>query len=327
MKTAFFIITSPLQLLCAAEAYRHYGIEQADLIIKYGGNPVSNSMLRSMLGEYAFWDNVYEISKKHSFWDLYRTLRKVSGLQYGLVFNAEYNGWFQNVLVSNIRYQKRVLYDDGTATLNDYRVYFAPRLASQKKHIERELLLRLLGVNKFRPPRFRELELFTMYELEPLPHLSVVPNDFSASAKYREHIGADPDAPMGILGQPLVDVGVVSEAYYLRCLKALTKDKRALYFAHRAESKESLESLSRLVDIEIIQDTRPVELSAVNYRVSCMVGFTTTALRTLSLLYPKLDIRFVRFPDDEFGSEKFRLNAQSTYLQCLSGHVAEYEIE
>jgi len=327
MKTSFFIVTSPLQLLCAVEAHQYYGVERADLIVKFGGNPTSNNMLRDMLTEYSIWDNVYEISKKHSFWDLYRTLRKISGSRYAFIFNAEYNGWFQNVLISNICYQKRVLYDDGTATLNDYRVYFEPQIASQKKHIEKELLLRLMGVSRFRPERFKVLELFTMYELESLPHVIIVPNKFAASAKYREHIGVDHEAPIGILGQPLVDVGVVSESYYIRCLKALTKEKRALYFAHRGESTESLKSLEKFVDIEVIQDKRPVELSAAKYRVSCMVGFTTTALRTLSLLYPKLDIRFMRIPDDEFGSEKFRLNARSTYLQCEADRVSEYDFK
>jgi hypothetical protein len=74
---AFFIATSPLQLLCASEAYEYYGITDAELVIKYSDNQISNSMIDRMIEEYPLWKKVYRISKKRSFRDLKNTLSQV----------------------------------------------------------------------------------------------------------------------------------------------------------------------------------------------------------------------------------------------------------
>lgn len=327
MSSALFIVTSPLQLLCATEAFHHYGISSGDLIIKIGGNPTSNDMLQSMLEDYNVWNSIEKISKKQSLRDLIKVVRGTPNEPYDYIFNAEFNGWFQNVIVANTRYKKRIIYDDGTMTLNDYRVYFAPRIASTKKHIEKELLLRLAGINNFRPACFEHIELFTMFELEELDHVTVIENRFSASASYRKNVISDPAAPIGILGQPLVEAGIVSKNYYIESLKRLTRERKALYFPHRAESEENIAKWKQETNIEVVRDDRPIELSIASYSVSSIVGFISTALKTLSLLYPQLEIQFVRTPDNEFLTEKFRINANNTYQQYVGERVSELEFD
>jgi len=327
MKSALFIVTSPLQLLCAAEAFKYYKIGKATLVVKYGGNDVSNNMLRDMLLEYPLWNATYIITKEKSLRETYKTVRALRGEKYNLVLNAEFNAWFQNILIANIKYNKRVIFDDGVMTLNDYRVYFEPRIASSKSHLEKELLLRVLGISKFRPNQFDEIELFTMFDLSPTPHVSVVENRFSQTTYYRKKITSDSNAPTGILGQPLVEAGIVSEDYYLKCLQKLSKNGKAYYFPHRAESKENIQKWLSLANLKLIEDDRPIEISITSYKVSSIVGFISTALKTLSLLYPKLNIQFIRTPDDEFLTEKFRINARNTYAQYKGEKVSEIKLD
>ena len=324
---ALFIVTSPLQLLCAVEAYHYYQIEDADLIIKYGGNPTSNNMLKSMLRDYGIWSSVSTISKKRSLRDLIKTVRNIPKTTYDVMFNAEYNGWFQNIIIANTNYRKRVVYDDGTMTLNDYRVYFEPQVASKKKHVEKEVLLRLVGIKKYRPETFEHIELFTMFKLKELPHVSIVENSFTQSSQYRNSVESKINEPKAILGQPLVEAGIVSEQYYLGALKRLTRDNKAYYFPHRAESEENIAKWSKKTNIEVIRDERPIELSVTSYSVSSIVGFFSTALKTLSLLYPNLKIQFIRTPDDEFLSDKFRINTNNAYKQYVGESVSEINLD
>jgi hypothetical protein len=321
---AFFIATSPLQLLCASEAYEYYGITDAELVIKYSDNQISNSMIDRMIEEYPLWKKVYRISKKRSFRDLKNTLSQVKKKQYDTVFNAEFNGWFQNVLLANILYSNRVIYDDGVMTINDYRVYFAPNKASIKRYIEKELILRLFGYTDFRPNKFEDLELFTMFDLEELPHVKVTRNNFAASASYRTNVKSHPEAPIGILGQPLVKCGIVSEKYYIEQLQNLTKTKKAYYFPHRGEDDRIVQKWQAFANIEVVREDTPIELAIAKHEISFVVGFISTALTTLSLLYPNLKIYFVRIPDQEFLTPEFCINAKNTYLQYNETELEEF---
>ena len=85
------------------------------------------------------------------------------------------------------------------------------------------------------------------------------------------------------IGQPLSELNILSEQKYLGVIESMSKKNRIIYFPHRRESKEKIRQLS----VSVHHSDVPLELELLNIgkRPKLIVGFYSTALYSLKLLY------------------------------------------
>ena len=85
------------------------------------------------------------------------------------------------------------------------------------------------------------------------------------------------------IGQPLSELGLISEEKYLSVLDACSKDNELVYFPHRRESREKLSKLD--VNVHFSEAPLELELLLMGELPISVIGFYSTALYTLKLLY------------------------------------------
>jgi hypothetical protein len=203
-----------------------------------------------------------------------------------------------------------VVVDDGLATLT----YAAARQRRARTVLD--------------PPR---VTFFTAFDVEGgvddtvqthrYPHLRA---RASAAAPRRE---------AWIVGQPLADNGMLTDADYARVVRAAGDAVRAradvddisvLYVAHPNETDARAATFARHADAEVVRFGRPLELEVLGGRVPrAVVGFFSAALAQLALLVPeRVAVHVVRVPRDALLRSVDVVDACYDELQTIGRHTS-----
>ena len=286
---AIFIVESPLQLICAFEAVEFSGYKEYHVVVRLSGKDISDRQIKkvaSLYGDknisYIFFKNGFK-SFLLNVVSLFKVLINLIGKKNVYIGNAE-----SNFLKLVVRFcvQPVNLLDDGTKTL-----YFAES--------------RIYQNNCF----------FTMFDLKD-SKVKYIKHDFLKLKSIVFNNNTSKESGNNFfLGSDISEIGLITEVNYIEMVRKVTENHQGLwvYVAHRNESQDKLELISKKMSMEIKRLQYPVEFIGYECGIipKLVCSFYSTALISLNEIY-QIDVLSYRL-DESFVMNK---NIEHVYNQC-----------
>ncbi|HCE3213390.1 TPA: glycosyltransferase 52 family protein [Vibrio parahaemolyticus] len=309
-----FVVTSPLQYVCALEAKEYFNSQNAILVLVNQKSALGLEQQHRLLNTQA-WQHVITISRDNRSITVPNTIRQIRGILKGKpiqrFFYAEYNAWRTKLLIKNLPIEQEIYFDDGTLTLAEYPKFIFPKAEFFRPRWFQDFVVRLNGCKPIgRLKQSQNLEVFTMFNLNPTVHnihkntLQSLRKQYGKPNLYNEH------APIGFIGQGAIgDKYQKSVQQYLVELQTLAEsaNRKIIYFPHRTERNEVREKLEKEEHIIYHRSEYPLEIELIDKKIelSGFIGTYSTVMFTARLLYPELPIYTISndFPDKELKEE------------------------
>jgi hypothetical protein len=285
------VVTSPLQLLHAAEALERLGLERAAvrLTVLAPREPVAVAQLRAVWQDDPWpdtqWLDAPGAAGKYAF------LRREAASAPEVLVIGEYRLDLLRELANRSRTRRVVLVDDGNAT----RLVAHRREARRAGHgapparlagtaAVRERLHRVAGVRGTDPAA---VTYCTIYDLAVTAPDTVVRHRYERLR--RRHPPPSATGPAVFLGSNLVESGVLPEHAYRDLVAAAvaSEPRPELYLPHRRESDAKVATLAAQLGMAVRRPPVPVELdlAAGATRPARVYATVSSTLDTLAVLF------------------------------------------
>ena len=325
---AIFIIESPLQLLNAIEAYYHFQLTDAILVIIYNENNKNTLQINKLAKSNKIWRKIIKIFPQKYKYLKFRTTKNITktilkkkkyfkSLDY--LFLGDSRPDFMKHLGNTITANALVLLDDGTATIELMNSYCHKKQDNLKlfiKHITKKYLLNL------KIETLNNIKFFTVYN-NPFLKESIITNTYShlkntqlVQKKVNPNI-------VYFLGSNIVESNSISfdaYLYYLQKVESYFKNKNIYYLPHRRESEKKLALLTERLNFTITKPDTIIEFYLIN-NVSVLpgtiTGFLCSALINLKYIFED-QISILSFfisPEDFSPKKAFRFNEMYSYYK------------
>lgn len=300
-----FFVRSPLQIINAYEASQYFHTKNNILILAYNSTNSNTMQLKALANAFNAWEEIIEINnKKTKFFQYIKLIILLKKYYYDKIFIGNFSS-LSKAILSNLKYNESYIIDDGTATfIEQKRIhnYFK----THKLNL-REMRFFLLGLKAKIKTR---INFFTFFNLLPLDNECITKHTFEHTKKLYQLSDTINDNNLYFLGQHLVQESFLSQKNYISYLQQIISKYSSLkiiYIPHRSEpiSKEirALESKQ----FEILQNEMPIELFFLSKKIypSRIAGFFSTALYTLSTIFPKSTVESfsINIEDVDKGQE------------------------
>lgn len=324
------IISSPLQLLNAVEAVHHFKTNHNILVLIFNSelNSTDHAQKLNLLNEENWSEVIYydmgKISKKKRFFEQVKLIKKLKQDSYDYLLAGDF-GTIQQALMANLSIDNIYLLDDGTATIVTYeklknKDFFKNFTLSAKMKLLRYLLAGLQYKIK------QDIDFFTIYNLQALPHLQVVQHDFSYLKQNRLKMCKN-SKNIYILGQNLVEVGWISEENYLKYVQGIIKmimeqyDGKIIYKPHRSEiitkAYDNLINERFSIDDDISQG--PIEVSLIDNNIypAIIISFFSSALFSLDKIFTDTIIYSIKIKKEDLSVNELTLRTIESLYATL----------
>ena len=320
------IVSSPLQFLNAVEHRAASNSATADLVLigdRHGAGDVVDALMRGG----PCWRSVHRHGRRprslkvipgvvrdladaaHRA-SLERLARRLVATRYKTVAFGDYRNVSQRLLASRFTPENFVLLDDGSVTPQAAAFRADPASAPEPRQFDlgwfRTATVRAALGDPVLPAPDR-LTFFTIYDRILEGRLArsdaLVPNRYEA---LRAGLARKPrSADVWFLGADHVEAGICSIEDYRRVALGAAGALRAegrrslLYRPHRGEDPAKAASIARAAGMTLGALTTPVESDYVRAgeRPALAVALASSALDTLSVLDPDLDLARIALPD------------------------------
>jgi len=339
-----FLVNTPLQLLNAIEAKCHFKLDTEDCLLIVMGDRKSKPQLLSLTGSVdkefgcvtvlndvsLFPGDPFTVSEsllgrmfadikilKKSIFNI-RRLNKIAKYleEVDYIFIGYVRLIYTRHFVNVTSHKKVFLLDDGTATLGLAKERKQGFFIGPEKNLKSKL--KYYGkrfINRVKDEYQESYNFFTMYDIDPGDKDRVIKNDFIHMRANIDLLPVSDD--VYFLGSPLSEVGLISQDEYLEHIKRVKEyfgDRRILYVAHRRESKNKLDILSKKYGLKVILFDYPIEyqLAHVGSRPKILASFVSSALDSCKIIFGD-KLKIISFKLDLNESHKQLLQAYDNY--------------
>lgn len=295
-----FLVTSPLQYICALEAKEYFSCNDSILILVNQKSKHGLDQQRKIV-QREDWSEIIEIERDNRSFRIPQTIKKLKkklnkGTFFERFFYAEYNAWWTKILIKNLPIRKEVYFDDGTLTLSEYYKLIVTKKSFYRPRLIQDFIIRLQGLKPIGLlPQSESLEVFTIFDLQK-KHIALHKNSLNRlKSSYNNPNLFTSIAPLGFIGQGAVgDKNQISIQDYLKIIENLNEsyNSKIIYFPHRTERKEVKEAIMNLDYVTYHKSDYPLEIELIdkNIKLSALVGTLSTVMFTCRLLYPNMPI-------------------------------------
>jgi hypothetical protein len=292
-----FLVTSPFQYLCANEAKLAYGSRNNILILIEQSSSIGRKQMDSLLQEKE-WDYVLKFSRKSrttTVPKIIKAIKKLSNGELDSLFYSEYTAWRSKLIIRNLTFKRHIFFDDGTMTYFDYYDHIEPKSAYYRPRIFQDFLLRLQGIQPIgKLEFFPNTVIFSIFSF-PDCITSYKENTLSVLKKHAETAKKVFTTYDIFIGQGSIDEKnrITLEEYLTLINNAISlSDNTLLYIPHRTEAPHVTHEIKKLKGLRYHQPTFPIEVELVKRGIepANIIGLSSTALYTLSKIYPAAKI-------------------------------------
>jgi hypothetical protein len=289
-----FLVTSPLQLLNALEAQRHFRlpVEVCDLLLLVRGSPGNRQQLTRLV-DASDWNRMHVVSRSrgNGFLDWLSMQKRLAAFGRGPVerlFVGNYLSELQRPMVRKLAPRSVWSLDDGTATLWVDELRRKIGQCREETRLRLAPLLRriLFGVKDAHVDR---LNYFTIYPVHPRPGEEVVKNTY-------ERLRDLPKSWQRIeevyfLGEPYSEDKIMPSVevymHYLEDVREHFGDSPMVYLPHRREDAGKLKVIERGLGVTIKSFGMPVEYALCKHglRAACIGSFVSSALGNCQVIF------------------------------------------
>jgi len=317
-----FLVTSPFQYICANEARIEYNVKDAVLVLVEQSRETGKIQMAKILKE-DDWSEVIIIPRTARTKNIPAVIKHIKSKysQFNTYFYSEYDSWRTQLIAKNIPFEKHVYFDDGTMTIIEYEDLFKTKTPYKRKRLLQDIQLRLRGVIPTGVMPFpSNFELFSIFDFKDVDFTYEV-NSLSNIRSFFSNYSPFMDiAPAGFIGHAMIsERGGMTLNSYLEIIQryiTITGCSQLLYFPHRSESvnQHVVQEIKKIKGLVYHTSEFPLEIEFPDKKVqlSSLGGLTSTALYTLSLMYPDLPIynALQKKNDYEIGQDKLYYSAQ-----------------
>jgi len=323
-----FIVTSPFQYICANEARVAYQTSESVLVLIEQDNPTGQRQMASLLNE-SDWQQVIRFPRNKRTTITPKIIKQIMSLSQGqldTLFYSEYFAWRSKLLIRNLPFKRHVFFDDGTMTFFDYYDHIESKAEYYRPRWLQDFQLRLKGIKPIgHLGYFENTEIFSIFHFENC----VTTLRENSLTVLREQINqyAGNTKPQNVfIGQGSVDEsGRISVNEYLDLIRTAIMPNQSeplLYIPHRTEAPHVTEQVKALKGIEYHSPNFPIEIELMKSNVipQTIIGLSSTALYTLSKIYPHADIQLIAPITVAQGERDKRIaNYLNDYFGYLNG--------
>lgn len=328
-----YIVESPLQALCALEISLGKKNESNIIVAKISnGIRTRNDKQILAIIKKGKWTDI-NILKPHKYNNYFT--KKIDDLLYlsiiekkfknniSSLYIGEFRSSFMHMARSTIQPSHTFLLDDGAVTVNIINKYiendhYYPYDSFYPKNILKKNLYKIM-YRKYIDINFmkKELKVITAFynknsnKVEKMIYSNI--KELSGISKLTD------DSLVYYYGSKYSEVGIINRNYEISFLEDIKKFyhkryKKVLYFAHRDESKEKLDLISKKIGFDVIVPNVNAEIYLLESKKfpSEVCGAYTSVLNNIKVIYPNIELRSFRLLNDEIGV-RWRNDIESVY--------------
>ena len=321
-----FIVTSPFQYICANEARVAYQSTENLLVLIEQDNPTGQRQMASLLNEND-WQHVMRFPRNKRTTVTPKIIKQILALSQGqldTLFYSEYFAWRSKLLIRNLPFKKHVFFDDGTMTFFDYYDHIETKAEYYRPRWLQDFQLRLKGIKPIgHLGYFDNTEIFSIFHFENCI-TTLRENNLAVLQDQIEQYSGNAKSQDVFIGQGSVDEpGRISLSEYLDLIRAaITPDQPEplLYIPHRTEAGHVTEQVKSLEGVQYHIPDFPIEIELMKAQVEpkTIIGLSSTALYTLSKIYPDANIQLIAPVTVAQGERDKRIaNYLNNYFSCL----------
>lgn len=300
-----FIVRSPLQVINAYEASQYFETKNNTLILVHNSTLSNKDQTRKIIDMLNVWDEIIEIeNRKSKFFQYVKLVKKLKKSIYEKVFIGGFST-LHKIILANLKYQESYMIDDGTATLLAQKTILEYFKNTPLNYRELRFLLFFLKA-KIR----KNIHFFTFFNLDHLNDEVIIKHQFTFLKKKYLQNDLINDDNVYVLGQNLVSEGMIGKTTYLFYINQIIQrypSKNIVYIPHRSEGL--IEEIKKFESphFQILKNDMPIEIFFLSKGIypSIIVSFFSTALYTLSAIFPKSKVESFLIPveDIQKGNE------------------------
>ena len=310
-------------MMSAVEAKEYFNEKDSYLIMRYDGNATNNAQMDRVF-ELSQWDTVVRlepnVGNRYLLLNVLVELKRLmmSGRKFDRIFVGCYGSGYQRFFLPNLDKKEIFLLDDGTRTLDlQFDCLSVSNPYEFPEGLMNKVRKRVLQMAGFATKQRDMVHLFTCFDVESHPGQTVIKNDFSFLRGLAKGSFVPDDGTVYFLGGTYVEDAYLSADYYCRTIKEIAeyyKGKNFIYIAHRRESRENLAVLEGIEGVRILRFTYPAELEFILEKgePAHVASFCSTALYTISVIFPDCDVSAFYLPPEEVNPV-FRKRVQAFY--------------
>lgn len=298
-----FVISTPFQLIGCSEAKAHYNLENCLLVINRPDNDLTVKQISYLLKKYG-WSRkeVWWLPKPTFYFRLPFLFRFLAAQRISRLFIGNRGSWLHEIFYRGIDYEALTFLDDGLGATVRYYWEVQEGIFCSRVTPGKVWLLGLLGIRLGDMPQGR-LHFFTCFPLADSEKVEIQTHNFpvfrqcfnTQSAKRK-----DGGRVVGYLGQHAGGQSLVNRLRgRLAEIAGIHRDCESIvYFMHRKERRNRLESHLQGLPVELRENQYPIEvevaLSGAEY--CAFYSFTSTALFSLKMIFPELAVYQIQDP-------------------------------
>lgn len=270
MKRIVLLVETPFQLLCAAEAIDYFGSPYL-LVIRFSGVGRNDKQLKSVAKYLGLSYSGMNANKNFPYIGVLGFFLKnipYFFVRYDSIFQGSYFSRLQRLVVKFFMAKQHYYMDDGVATFL-YQKNFACSSPNN---------------------------LFTIFDLDPVCNQEIVRNRLALLSKKLD-VTSKSEGPGYFIGQPLVQKEMVGLKDYVSLIERAKTDSggQIVYIPHRSEEKEILGVYQNIEGVFIKEIDESIEIYLVknNFFPKKVYGVVSTALYSLSIIYPDSEFFFI----------------------------------
>lgn len=287
-----FIVGTPLQLINAIEAIKHFKLSNNILVVVHRSLEANRIQMNKLRDLYQ-WEKIIDIEYSHhtsifKYINLVKYLKKYS---YKYIFISKLEV-VPKIVIPNVTKEKVFLLDDGVLTISIYENQIKKNKIN--KYNFKELRFLFFGLKiKIKD----KINLFTYFDLKPTDSIEIIKNELNfLKETYLEGAKRNDDA-IYFLGHP--SGKYTSDDDYVESVFNLLKQysKKIIYIPHRGESKKMKDIFSSVDNplFDFREINMPVELYFLENKIypSHVIAYFSTALITLNMIYKECKYNFI----------------------------------
>ncbi|HHB95191.1 MAG TPA: hypothetical protein ENK88_08600 [Campylobacterales bacterium] len=274
-----FIVAGPLHIMNSIEAIEYFKTKNNILLILYTDNKKQLNQMKKLL-KFIDWHRIEYIPLPQKSIDkiifsknIYHSLKFIKKNKIDKLFVGEYRSDHVNHIVNSLKDEEVYLLDDGLAQIDYHKeMAWQPYRVKVRRLIYSFLLYKLNRI---------KYTFFTVFDID---NEKVIKNNYSFFKRYIDK--KDITQSVYFIGQPLVELGIMSEDNYKNELTKIISfygKKKFVYILHRRQDEKYIRKLSIKLKFEYREFENMIELEMINSKTvpSDFATFYSTAIVTL----------------------------------------------
>jgi hypothetical protein len=314
---SIYIAASPLQLLNCIEAKQHFKDKNTVLLLVIGACKNTRSQMNELIG-LDYWNTIIRIRLPVGYYQklifvkyVDKILNDIKEKEFHRAFVGDIRNIYIRHIFNSISAFSKFSVDDGMPTVS---------LNTNISESSFKILFFRLFLYK---TQITNLSFFTIFNLTGS---TFIKNEYHFLKNKLKKPVYDKEW-IFFIGQPLVELGIVSKDKYIKNLRLiidLNVGKKFTYILHRRQNYEEMKEISNIVGFKLLSFKNLIEIEMVKMGVIPykLLTYYSAAIVTLPIIFKDINYQVIKV-DSDTNYNMREINAYFSYFNKTKASVIE----